>query len=104
MTTPTWTVRVAAGEAPTALIVERPDGALVTEADGAALYEQINGGPQPDEPDPDMPPGLSQGRCGDPEDHPAHVATIEGDDGGDVEFWCMGGAVPEPVAVEGGQG
>lgn len=103
MTTPAWTVRVAGGDAPTALIVERPDGSIVTEADEQELYTLING--QPEEPtDPNRPPGLSDGRCQEiPEGHPAHVATWHGDDGVDFQFWCSGAApaVVEAAAAEG---
>ena len=98
MTAPTWTVRVAAGDAPTALIVERPDESIVTEADGAALYELINGTPpDPEVPDPNMPPGLALGQCGITEPHDPRVATIEGDDGQPFEFWCTG---VQAVALE----
>lgn len=103
MTAPTWTVRVAAGEAPTALIVERPDDSLVTEQDRDALYELINGNaPDPEVPDPNMPPGLAPGRCGETEPHDPHVATIQGDDGQPFKFWCTG--VPAAPLDEDGAG
>lgn len=97
MTTPAWTVRVAAGDAPTALIVERPDGTLVGEQDRAALYVLINGEPEPPD-NPDRPPNLSDGRCEIVEEHPAHIATWHGDDGVDFDYWCSGAAAAAPVA------
>lgn len=103
MTTPAWTVRVAGGDAPTALIVERPDGSIVTDVDKQELYTLING--QPEEPtDPNRPPGLSDGHCEITEQHDPHVATMTGDDGSPVEFWCSGEAAPQAevaAAVDG---
>jgi hypothetical protein len=105
MTTPDWTVRVAGGDAPTALIVERADEAIVTDTDQAAVYQILNG--QPEEPtDPNRPPGLSDGHCEITELHDPHVATWHGDDGVDFEYWCSGAAVAEalPAATEGSEG
>ena len=96
----TWNVRVAAGEAPTALILERPDGAQVSEADAAAMYEQLNGSP-PTEPNPDRPPNLADGHCDIVEQHEPHVATWHSDDGPDFDYWCSGAAVTAAPAEAG---
>lgn len=97
--TPDWNVRAA----DTALVLERVDGALVTSADADAVYEQVNGFPRPVDPsDPeDVPPGLSPGRCENTEDHPAHRAQWQTDEGV-IQFWCMGGPVADPPAADQG--
>lgn len=91
MTTPAWNVRAT----DTALVLEHPDAAAVTPTEADAVYEQVNGFAPPVNPNPDPTPpaGLALGMCEDPEIHDPHEATMTGDDGGPVKFWCMGRTV-----------
>lgn len=88
MTTPAWNVRAT----DTALVLEHPDASLVTGTEADAVYEAVNGFPPPVDPNPDPTPpaGLALGMCEDLAIHDPHEATMAGDDGAPVKFWCMG--------------
>lgn len=88
MTTPAWNVRVT----DTALVLEHADASAVTTADADAVYEAVNGFPPPVNPNPEPTPpaGLANGLCLNLDAHDPHRATMPGDDGTPVDFWCMG--------------
>lgn len=88
MTTPTWNVRAT----DTALVLERPDSGLVTQADADTVYEAVNGFPPEVDPTPQPPAGLSAGHCEILELHTPHRATWVGDDGS-FDYWCTGEAM-----------
>lgn len=88
MTDPAWNVRAT----DTALVLEHPDAALIGQGEADAVYEAVNGFPPPVDPNPapEPPAGLANGMCLDLTVHDPHRATMVGDDGSEITFWCMG--------------